>query len=167
MLRAILAAICGAILVAGTASAQRPFGVHGIGPRAGVTIDPDQIHFGGHLDLGDLAPQLMLFPNIEIGLGDNRTVIAPMFEVDYRFREDWGSWNPYFGGGIGPVFVSHDRGGSNTELGVTLQGGIARQMSRASGFFFMEFKLGLVDYPDAKFTLGWSFGSGGHRPASR
>lgn len=167
MKKTMLAALCLAILMAGSASAQRPFGLHGIGPRGGVTIDPDQIHFGGQLDLGDLAPQLMLMPNIEVGLGDDRTVIAPMFEVDYRFREDWGSWNPYLGGGIGPVFTSYDRGNNDTELGISVQGGIARQMSHASGFFFMEFKLGLVDYPDAKFTLGWSFGSGGHRPRSR
>jgi opacity protein-like surface antigen len=167
MKRALLAALCAVLLGAGTAAAQRPFGIQGFGPRGGVSIDPDQIHFGGQLDLGDLAPQLMLIPNIEVGVGDNVTVIAPMFEVDYRFLEDWGSWNPYLGSGIGPVFVSHDRGGDDTELGVTVQGGIARHLSRASGFFFLEFKLGLVDYPDAKFTVGWSFGSTGGGAKSR
>jgi hypothetical protein len=109
------------------------------------------------LDLGDLAPRLMLFPNVEIGLGDDLTVITPTFEIDYRFREDWGSWNPYVGGGIGPVFVSSDFG-DNTEFGVAIQGGIARQLSSQPGFLFIEFKLGLVDYPDAKFTIGWNFG---------
>jgi hypothetical protein len=141
------------------ALAQRPFGVHGGGPRVGVTINPDQVHFGGHLDLGDLAPRLMLFPNVEIGLGDNFTVVTPTFELDYRFRDDWGSWNPYLGGGIGPVFVSRDGGGDNTELGLAIQGGIARQLSSQPGFLFIEFKLGLVDYPDAKFTIGWNFSS--------
>jgi hypothetical protein len=166
MKKTILAALGAMLLTAGTAAAQRPFGLHGIGPRGGVTINPDQIHFGGQLDLGDLAPQLMLMPNLEIGVGDDLTTVAPMFELDYRFLEDWGSWNPYLGGGIGPVFYHYDRGGDDTQLGISLQGGIARHLSRASGFFFLEFKLGLVDYPDAKFTVGWSFGSGSHGSGS-
>jgi opacity protein-like surface antigen len=137
----------------------RVFGVHGVGPRVGVTIDPDQIHFGGHLDLGDLATRLMIFPEVEIGIGDNLTVVAPMFDIAYRFREDWGSWNPYLGAGIGPVFISEDHGGSNSELGMSLQGGLQKRLTSQSGFMFLEFKLNLVDYPDVKFTLGWCFGS--------
>ena len=147
-------------LAQANAENTRPFGLHGIGPRAGVTIDPDQIHFGGHLDLGDLAPRFMIFPSLEIGLGDHLTTVAPMFDVDYRFRNDWGSWNPYVGGGIGPVFVSADHGGDDSSLGLTAQGGIARRMTSNNGFMFLEFKLGLADtYPDFKFTIGWSFGS--------
>ncbi len=144
---------------ASSLSAQRVFGLHGIGPRLGVTIDPDQFHFGGQLDLGDLAPQLMMVPNVEVGLGDNLTVITTMLEVDYRFRQDWGSWNPYLGGGIGPVFYDSDFGRSNTELGLTLQGGIARRLVSRAGFMFIEVKLGLVDAPDFKATVGWMFGS--------
>ena len=141
--------------IAGT----RPFGLHGAGPRVGVTINPDQLHFGGHLDLGDLAPQLMVFPAIEIGVGDNLTVVAPMFDIDYRFRNDWGSWNPYVGAGVGPVFVSAHRGGSDSQLGLSMQGGIQRRLTSQSGFMFLEMKFKLVDYPDVKFTLGWCFGS--------
>ena len=46
---------------------------HGIGPRLGMTINPDQFHFGGHIDFGDLAENLMMLPNLEIGVGDNLT----------------------------------------------------------------------------------------------
>lgn len=137
----------------------RAFGVHGIGPRAGVSIDPDQIHFGGHLDLGDFAPQLMIFPEIEIGIDDDFTVVAPMFDIAYRFRDNWGSWNPYLGAGIGPVFYSADHGGSDSQLGMSIQGGVQKRLTSQSGFMFLEFKLGVVDYPDVKFTLGWCFGS--------
>lgn len=149
-------------LIMGTSSllaASRPFGLHGAGPRVGVSIDPDQIHFGGHLDLGDFATRLMIFPSLEIGVGDDLTVVTPMFDIAYRFREDWGSWNPYIGGGVGPVFVSSDHGGSNSELGLTAQGGIQKRLASQSGFMFLEFKVGLADYPDFKFTLGWCFGS--------
>ncbi|MCC6963170.1 MAG: hypothetical protein IT585_07955 [candidate division Zixibacteria bacterium] len=159
MRKTLLAAAAILLLAATGQGATRTFGVHGIGPRVGLSIDPDQVHFGGHLDLGDLAPQLMVFPNVEVGIGDDLTIVSPMFELDYRFREDWGSWNPYLGGSIGPVFVSADRGRDDTELGLTLQGGIARRMTSNSGFMFLEFKLGLADYPDFRFTLGWCFGS--------
>ena len=141
------------------AAAPRTFGLHGAGPRVGVSIDPDQVHFGGHLDLGDFATRLMIFPSIEVGVGDDLTVVAPMFDIAYRFREDWGSWNPYLGGGVGPVFVSSDRGGSDSELGLTVQGGIQKRLTSQSGFMFLEFKIGLADYTDFKFTVGWCFGS--------
>ena len=143
-----------------TASANtRHAGFHGIGPRVGLTVNPDQIHFGGHIDFGDLADNLMMLPNLEIGFGDNLTTVAPSFEVDYRFRSDWGVWTPYLGGGIGPVFYSAKHGGSWSKLGVYLQFGVGKGSSGSqSGHFFIEGKLGLADAPDFKATVGWTFG---------
>lgn len=136
----------------------RPVGYYGIGPRVGMTIDPDQIHFGGHVDLGEVARNLMMVPNLEIGVGDNVTTIAPSFELDYRFRSDWGVWQPYLGGGIGPVFYSFEHGDNSSDLGLYAQGGIMKGLSGTnSGYFFIEAKLGLVDAPDVKFTVGWTF----------
>jgi len=138
---------------------KRPAGFRGIGPRAGFTLNPDQVHFGGHIDFGDLAGNLMMLPNLEVGFGDNLTTIAPTFELDYRFRSDWGAWTPYLGGGIGPVFYSAKHGGSSSELGIYLQFGIGKGSSGSeSGHFFLEGKLGLADAPDAKITVGWTFG---------
>ena len=111
------------------------------------------------MDLGDLAPNLMMSPNIEIGVGDNLTVTTVMMDFNYRFLKDWGSWNPYLGGGIGPVFYSAKHGGSDTELGLTAQGGIARRMVSHAGYMFLEFKIGMVESPDFKLTVGWMFGS--------
>lgn len=138
---------------------SRSAGFHGIGPRLGLTINPDQFHFGGHIDFGDLAENLMMLPNVEIGIGDNFTTIAPTFELDYRFRSDWGAWTPYLGGGIGPVFYSLKDGGSNSELALYAQFGIGKGRSGSeSGHFFVEGKLGLIDAPDFKATVGWTFG---------
>jgi hypothetical protein len=160
MKRAILV-VAGMILVLATpAWAQRKAGFHGWGPRGGVTVNPDQVHLGAHFDLGDLARRLMLLPNAEVGFGDDLTVLTTMFEVDYRFYDNWGSWNPYLGGSIGPVFAWHDDR-SNTDFGLTIQGGLARQLSSKPGFMFFEMKVGLADYPDVKFTIGWNFGSSG------
>ena len=137
----------------------RPAGFRGIGPRLGMTINPDQFHFGGHIDFGDLAQNLMMMPNVEIGVGDNLTTIAPSFELDYRFRSDWGVWTPYLGGGVGPVFYSWKHGGSSSDLGLYMQFGIGKGSAGSqSGHFFIEGKLGLVDAPDFKATVGWTFG---------
>jgi hypothetical protein len=157
----VLVAACAAAGDAATRSAR----IHGVGPRLGFTINPDQFHFGGHLDIGDLAPRLMMMPNIEIGVGQNLTTVAPTFELDYRFRSEWGAvWTPYVGGGVGPIFYSThhgdyivQHGGSDNGLGLYAQAGIAKSISGA-GNFFIEFKLGLADAPDAKFTIGWTFG---------
>jgi len=147
--------LCGATAFAG----NRPAGFHGIGPRLGGTVNPDQFHFGAHIDFGDLAENLMILPNLEIGVGDNLTTVAPSFELDYRFRSDWGAWTPYLGGGIGPIFYSAKHGGSSSEFGLYLQFGIGRGSSGSqSGHFFIEGKLGLVDAPDFKATIGWTFG---------
>jgi len=141
-------------------ASYRGAGYRGIGPRVGLTLNPDQVHFGGHIDFGDLAGNLMMLPNLEVGFGDNLTTIAPTFELDYRFRSDWGAWTPYLGGGIGPVFYSAKHGGSSSELGIYLQFGIGKGSSGSeSGHFFLEGKLGLADAPDAKVTVGWTFGN--------
>jgi hypothetical protein len=151
----ILLALTSLTAVAG----QRSAGFHGIGPRVGLTFNPDQVHFGGHIDFGDLAPGLMMLTNLEIGFGDNLTTVAPTFEVDYRLREDWGAWTPYLGGGVGPIFYSHDNGGSSSDLAAYLQFGIGKGSADSqSGHFFIEGKLGLSDAPDFKTTVGWTFG---------
>lgn len=155
------------LLFALTATAgNRPVGYYGFGPRVGFTINPDQFHFGGHIDFGEITTNLMMVPNLEIGIGDNLTTVAPSFELDYRFRTDWGVWSPYLGGSAGPIFYSyrhHDNdpyghNGSDTQFGLYVQGGIMKGFSgRNSGYFFIEAKLGLADAPDAKFTVGWTF----------
>jgi len=159
-MKKILITVCTICLLGGVVAQAntRSVGYHGIGPRIGFTINPDQFHFGGHIDFGDLADNLMILPNLEIGIGDNVTTIAPSFELDYRFRSDWGAWTPYLGGGVGPIFYSFKNGGSDTKLGLYGQFGIGRGSANAeSGHFFIEGKLGLADAPDAKFTIGWTF----------
>ncbi|MFH2049087.1 MAG: hypothetical protein ABIJ12_06545 [bacterium] len=160
MKKIILASlIIGLLCSSPTFGNERPVGFHGIGPRVGFTINPDQFHIGGHIDFGDISNNLMIMPNIEIGFGDNFTTVAPSFELDYRFRSDWGAWTPYLGGGVGPVFYSWKHGGSRSELGLYIQFGIGRGSSGSqSGHFFIEGKLGLVDAPDFKGTVGWTFG---------
>ncbi len=158
-MKKIVTALFIGLLFASTAIAgTRPAGYYGLGPRVGFIIDPDQFHFGGHIDFGELTTNLMMVPNLEIGVGDNVTTISPSFELDYRFRSDWGVWSPYLGGSAGPIFYSTKHGGSDTQFGLYIEGGIMKGFTaRNSGYFFIEAKLGLIDAPDAKFTVGWTF----------
>lgn len=136
-------------------------GFRGWGPRVGVTVDPDQIHFGAHVDFGNFADRVRFQPNAELGIGDDITLGALNADVHYRFRAAWDVWTPYAGGGLGLVIWSWDddvpgRDDSDAELGASLIGGIERGL-RDGDRFFIEAKLGLIDAPDLKVQVGWTF----------
>jgi len=135
-------------------------GFRGWGPRIGLTADPDQLHFGAHLDFGNFARHVRFQPNVEVGVGDNLTLVTVNAEAAYRFRQTGDGWSPYLGGGPGLVFASvGDHGlddNTDTDLGVSALGGIEKVLSNGDRFF-TEIKLGLVDSPDFKLTFGWTF----------
>ena len=134
-------------------------GYRGWGPRVGLTSGPDQVHVGLHMDYGVFAPRVRFQPNIEAGFGDNLTLVTFNFEAAYRFRDRWDAWTPYLGGGLGLDWYNFDNGpydNSDTDLGMSVLGGIERGLKNGNRFF-IEAKLGLTDAPDAKFTAGWTF----------
>jgi hypothetical protein len=130
-------------------------GYKGWGPRLGLTINPDQFHVGAHMDFGQFAKHIRIQPNVELGFGDGGTTLAINGEGAYRFSSNWDAWSPYAGGGMGiNTYFSH--GQSDLDLGLNLLAGVEKGMANGNRFF-LEFKLGLFDSPDAKFTAGWSF----------
>jgi len=135
-------------------------GFRGWGPRVGVTMAPDQIHFGVHADFGNFARRVRFQPNFELGFGDGLTFGALNAEAAYRFREKWDVWGPYLGGGIGANFTGSEdsglRDGSETGMGLNVLGGIEKGLSDGDRFF-TEAKLGFADSPDFKLTVGWTF----------
>jgi len=154
---AIFCAIAGAVLLA-PASAS----ANGWGPRVGVTMDPDQIHFGAHTYMGDISRRVRFQPNIEVGVGDDLTVAAVNFEALYRFAQNWDVWTPYLGGGVGLNWYNWDGGrfpgrdDSDMRAGLNVVGGIEKGL-RGGDRFLLELKLGLSDSPDMKVTAGWTF----------
>lgn len=137
----------------------------GVGPRFGLTVDPDQVHFGGHVALAELYPGWMFQPNLEIGLGDHMTVAALNLETIYRFDEMVGEMGLYAGGGLGVNFIDYDYdeyirgfGGDDTEIGLNLLIGLEKAI-RVRDSFFGEIKVGLADSPDFKLTFGLTFNS--------
>jgi len=126
------------------------------GPRFGFGSDPDQFLFGGQLDLGDLAPDLTLTPNVDIGIGDDITSFGLSGDIHYHFRVQRSPWRPYVGGGITFTHFSFDGGGDDTEVGASILVG-AIVPTQTGSRFFAEAKFGLGDVHDLKLLVGWNF----------
>jgi hypothetical protein len=131
-------------LSAASAEAQTP------GVRAGVSVDPDQFYFGGHLQTAPLVDRLHFRPNIEVGLGDDVTLVAFNFEFAYFFPSRR-PWQLYAGAGPALNLIDTDadteaEGGFNFLVGVEHRQGL-----------FFEFKVGAIDSPDLKFGVGYSW----------
>ena len=132
------------LLLAGPAWAQDP------GVRAGMSVEPDQVYFGGHLETSALVDRLHFRPNVEVGFGNNLTLLTANMEFVYKFRSS-GGWGLYAGGGptLNIYMVDDD---SSSEAGVNFLVGVENR----NGLFF-EFKAGAIDSPDFKFGVGWTF----------
>ena len=126
------------------------------GVRGGLSVDPDQFLFGGHLEFDPIAENLYVVPSAEAGFGDDLFTISFNGDLQYRFEVN-SEVRPYAGGGLSLYFVDSDRGGSDTQLGVDILGGIffGRNSSKP---MFIEAKAGLTDdVPDWKFIFGVTF----------
>ena len=124
------------------------------GIRGGISVDPDQFYFGGHLETGPLVERLHFRPNVEVGFGDDLTLIAANMEFVYKFSRTRGL-NLYAGGGPALNVFMFDGAGDNdseTEAGFNVLVGA----ETPRGLFF-EFKLGLIDSPELKFAVGYTW----------
>jgi hypothetical protein len=139
-------------LMAAPAAAQTSVGV-----RAGVSGDPDQFVFGGHVETQPLIENLTFRPNVEFGVGDDITLAAINLEFAYWIPIEDTAWRLYFGGGPAVNIYNFDddrfgnrdsevEGGFNIMLGVQHRGGL-----------FTELKVGALDSPDIKFVVGFAF----------
>ena len=122
-----------------------------LGVRAGLTSGPDQFHIGAHADLGSITPSLRLVPNVEIGFGDDLTFIS--FNGD--LIHDFPGTGFGVGGELAMQFYEYDQIGSNTELGLSVLGNLRLNLINGKTVLF-EVKLGVLDAPDMKFTVGYS-----------
>ena len=141
------------VLGAAPLAAQEP----GFGVRAGATINPEQFHFGGHFETGPLIEHLSFRPNVEFGLGNRLTTVAFNFEFAYHIPVRHEPFSLYVGAGPALLIYSF-----NPERGA------GRDTSAEGGFNFLfgvqherglfgELKLGAIDSPDLKITIGYAF----------
>jgi hypothetical protein len=140
-----------AILIASLMFFAAPANAQTFGVRVGASADPDQFFFGGHYETKPLMKNLTFRPNIEIGVGDDVTLVAFNIEFAYWIDLDNKPWKLYVGGGPAAIVADADdntdlHGGFNLMIGAQHRGGL-----------FGEFKVGLIDSPDVKFTVGYVF----------
>ncbi|MBI2817816.1 MAG: hypothetical protein HYX72_12840 [Acidobacteria bacterium] len=129
----------------------------GVGIRGGVSIDPDQFYFGGHVGVGPLVERLWFRPNVEIGIGDNRTLVGLNGEFTYWFPLPRSEWQVYVGAGpaLNIIRFADDRRGrddTDAEGGFNILLGLAHRQG-----FFAEFKVGALHSPEVKFGVGYTF----------
>lgn len=154
------------LLFAGTtakAFGQEPasIGFEGWGIRAGASSDPDQLYGGVHFNLGEFTKDIRFRPIIELGLGDDQTLLQAMGEVHYVFSRFKKNLTPYLGGGLGITYVNYDNDhhgdDSDTEASLCGIAGIETELYLGTQLFF-EFKVGMAhDDPDIKFGIGISW----------
>jgi hypothetical protein len=128
-----------------------PANAQTFGVRAGASGNPDQFFFGGHYETKPLMKNLTFRPNVEVGLGDDVTLVA--FNIEFAYWIDLNNkpWKVYLGGGPAAILSDSDdntdfNGGFNLLVGAQHRGGL-----------FVEFKVGLIDSPEVKFAVGYVF----------
>ena len=156
MIRRSLLAMLALVAVAAPAQAFSAFG-----PHLGFSTSPDQVVLGAHGKFGEVAPQLDFVPGIDLGFGDDLTLVSLNGDFHYRFELSGVTWQPYAGAGVGVHFAQHDNNGPSSDDSSTNAGGHllfgAEVPTKSGSKFFAELKLGITsDSPDLKVLAGWS-----------
>ena len=141
------------LVSAGTGLARTSWGLHG-----GFSSNPDQFIVGPHVNLDAVGEHLYIVPSGEVGFGDHVTSLSFNGDLQYRFVVHDSKVHPYAGGGLSLYYFNvNGGGGSDTNLGVDILGGIF--FGEANGKpLFVDFKAGLTDrVPDWKLQFGFNF----------
>lgn len=120
------------------------------GVQAGVSLDPDQFFFGGHVETAPLVDRVRFRPGVDVGVGDNLTLVAVNLDFTYAFTANR-PWNLFAGAGPAINWYNFD-GGSDTEAGFNFLVGAKHRNG-----MFLEMKIGVMDSPDLKFGVGYAF----------
>jgi len=142
--------VTGLSFLLGVVLFSTPAAAQDAGIRGGISVDPDQFYVGGHLETPPLVDRLYFRPNLEVGFGDDLTLIGANMEFVYKFSTRK-PMNLYAGAGPAlNIFMANDD--SDTEAGFNFLVGA----EAAKGLFF-EFKIGVMDSPELKFGVGYTW----------
>ena len=128
-----------------------PASAQSVGVRAGASGSPDQFYVGAHAEAGPVVEDLLFRPNLEIGIGNDITLVAVNLEFVYPFPLGDTEWRFYPGAGPAlNIYRFNERtkteGGFNILLGLEHEDG-----------FMLELKVGALDSPDVKFGIGYTW----------
>jgi len=146
----VVLALSAVWLLSAPAAAQYEFGV-----RAGVSGGPDQFYFGGHIETPPLVDHVRFRPNVEIGLGDDTTLVAINIEFVYRAALSRPGWDVYAGGGPAAnrfSYAAWKQKEAGIEPGLNLVAGVAHRDG-----LFAELKVGVADSPSVKVAVGFAW----------
>ncbi len=135
-MRSTVAAV-GLLLLAPSASYAQ-----GIGFQGGMTVNPEQIYVGTHLELPLGSDQLVLRPAIDGGFGNDLRVAAIGAEIQYRLALGNSGWR--LSQGFGPsVYVARFASRLQDEDVTDVSGAWTYAFGLVNeGGFFVEFKGG-------------------------
>jgi len=122
----------------------------GVGFQGGVSVDPEQVFVGTHLETGELFRGFRFRPGIDGGFGGDFSLATINIEFLYHFEVGRSGWSLYQGGGPGVVLL---RRNDNTSVhaGTFVTFGFAHENG-----FFTDFKLGNGTLPTLKFAVGFT-----------
>lgn len=143
--------VTGLSFLLGLVCFSTPAAAQDAGIRGGISMDPDQFYVGGHIETSPLVDHLYFRPNLEVGFGDNLTLIGANMEFVYKFSTRR-PLNLYAGAGPALNIIMPDGGDSDTQAGFNFL--VGAEMPK--GLFF-EFKIGAMDSPDLKFGVGYTW----------
>ena len=132
-----------------------PAAAQDAGVRGGLSVDPDQFYFGGHLETSPLVDRLYFRPNVEVGIGDDLTLIAANMEFVYKFTTRR-AWNVYAGARTGVEHLHVRRRAAITTRRPKPASTSWSASNNRAGLFF-EFKIGTIDSPELKFGVGYTW----------
>jgi hypothetical protein len=136
------------IMTTATAWAQE-----GAGIRAGASGSPDQFFFGGHIETGPVGDHVTFRPNVEVGVGSGLTLLTVNLEFVDHVPIRHQPWSFYFGGGPAAI-ISSPRGRNGSDVGGGFNVLLGLQARRG---LFTELKVGFIDSPEVKVTVGYAF----------
>jgi hypothetical protein len=125
------------------------------GVQAGGSVGPGQLFLGMHIETTPIVGELVFRPSLEVGFGDDLTLVTVNPEFVYRFPRLSNPWRVY--AGLGPAlniyrWNANVGGGTSTNGGFTFVGGLEHD----SGWI-VEFRAGLANSPSLRFGVGYTW----------
>jgi len=129
--------------------------------KIGYNFDFEQLVLGADLNLGTLARDLYLVPQLEFSLGGDYSVFSIDGTLQYYFPTS-GTIRPYAGGGLGFRTVSWDVGpgldGSDTDFVLCVLGGADYDIGNPNMHLFTDLKIRFMGWgSDMGLWFGVSF----------
>jgi hypothetical protein len=135
-----------ALLLLGTGTAR----AQGIGFQGGVTVDPEQLFVGTHVETGEIVRNVRFRPGIDGGFGGDYSLATINIELLYQVSFGRSGWSLYQGGGPAVVLLRRDKD-TSVHAGTFITFGFANENG-----FFTDFKLGGGNSPTLKFAVGYT-----------